>query len=412
MITQDRPARAQAKRIYVGPLAFHIDRFMALLANDAYGLRILAQKRRLIVALSCWLHRRKLPLRRLNEERLAQFLDHRYRRRAKRGGDAQTISQLLRYLRDIGCIPAPRVKIDRSSLGRVMREFERFLSTERGLARPTLLPYLRTVRSFLIDRFDRKAVRLHALRPRDIHRFIVRYLEGYSRSTVKLTVTALRSFARFLHQHGTIALDLAAAIPPVADWRSSNLPKSMSPRQVKKLLASCDRRTPAGRRDYAILLLMARLGLRGGEVVRMTLDDLDWECGDIVVHGKGQKESRLPMPTDVGAALVRYLRHARRSGSTRQVFVRIEAPYRGLARSSTVSAIVHRALKRAGLNVIFSGAHILRHSLATNLLRRGAALTEISQLLRHSDLTTTQIYAKVDIAALRTIGLPWPRGSL
>ena len=184
--------------------------------------------------------------------------------------------------------------------------------------------------------------------------------------------------------------------------------RATPPHQVEQLLESCDQDTPAGQRDHAILLLLARLGLRGGEVVTMTLDDLDWECGEIVVRGKGQRLARLPLPPDVGSALAGYLRHVRPVCSTRRVFVRMHAPLRGLRGPSTICCIVRRALKRAGVTSDFKGAHLLRHSLATDLLRRGASLDEIAQLLRHSQPNTTQIYAKVDIVALRSIGLAWP----
>ena len=190
----------------------------------------------------------------------------------------------------------------------------------------------------------------------------------------------------------------------------SHLPRSLPPNQVKQLLASCGR-SPLGRRNYAILLLIARLGLRASEVVRMTLDDLDWDRGEIVVRGKDQKVERLPLPTDIGEALVKYLRDVRPACSTRRVFIRMKGPRAGLKGSEAVCAIVRTALERAGLNPEVKGPHLLRHSLAMNLLRGGATLTEISQLLRHSNLTTTQIYAKVDIAALRAIALPWPRGA-
>jgi len=223
-------------------------------------------------------------------------------------------------------------------------------------------------------------------------------------------VKALRPFLRFLHQRGAITIDLAAVTPGVADWQLSHLPRSLPPNQVKQLLASCGR-SPLGRRNYAILLLIARLGLRASEVVRMTLDDLDWDRGDIVVRGKDQKVERLPLPTDIGEALVKYLRDVRPACSTRRVFIRMKGPRAGLKGSEAVGAIVRTALERAGLNPEVKGPHLLRHSLATNLLRGGATLTEISQLLRHSNLTTTQIYAKVDIAALRAIALPWPRGA-
>jgi integrase/recombinase XerD len=203
---------------------------------------------------------------------------------------------------------------------------------------------------------------------------------------------------------------LAGGLSGVAHWRLSHIPKFLAPGEIKRLLKSCDRHTLAGQRDYAILLLLARLGLRGGEVLAMTLDDLDWERGEVLVRGKGQRLERLPLPTDVGAALVNYLRHVRPGCSSRKVFIRLKAPRHAL-RQSGICCVVHRALKRAGLSPTFKGAHLFRHSLATQMLRRGASLGEIGQLLRHRQPTTTQIYAKVDIEALRGIALPWTRSA-
>jgi site-specific recombinase XerD len=271
-----------------------------------------------------------------------------------------------------------------------------------------LKSYLPIVRRFLVERPDNHVLRFDKLRPTDLHGFIVRGAQRRSLGRAKLAVTAMRSFLRFLQQRGILAIDLAAAMPGVANWRLSHLPKTLPPHQVEQLLASCDRDTPAGQRDYAILLLLARLGLRGGEVVAMTLDDLVWECGEIVVRGKGQRLARMPLPPDVGSALANYLRYVRPACATRRVFIRMLAPLRGLRGPSTICCIVRRALKRAGVTSDFKGAHLLRHSLATDLLRRGASLDEIGQLLRHSQPITTQIYAKVDIAALRSIGLAWP----
>jgi site-specific recombinase XerD len=221
----------------------------------------------------------------------------------------------------------------------------------------------------------------------------------------------LRSFLRYLRQRGQIATDLAGAVPAIACWSLSGLPKFLPADQVKQVLACCDRTTPVGKRNYAILLLLARLGLRAGEIVALALDDIDWENGDILVRGKGQRLARLPLPSDVGEALVEYLRDVRPAGRTRRLFLRIRAPLRGLASSVSVDCIVARALKRAGLAPPLKGAHLLRHSLATDLLRQGASLAEIGQLLRHSQPNTTQIYAKVDIEALRGIAVAWPAGA-
>jgi integrase/recombinase XerD len=408
MTGRNDAAMARAYCFCNGPLAPYIDGFLGLLAGEGYAAWTVQQKHTFVADLSAWLAACQLPLDGLGEEQIDQFLAaYSQHGRKERRNDRPTAIQILRYLRSLGCIPARPQTIDRTALGDLTRDYERFLSSERGLAPATLINYLPFVRRFLIEHFGSTRLRLDELRPIDIHRFIHRLAKTMSRGRAQLMVTALRSFLRFLQQRGAITTDLAVAVPGVANWSLSHLPKSLPPDQVERLLAGCDRSTPAGRRDYAILLLLARLGLRSGEVVALTLDDLDWECGEIVVRGKGKRVARLPLPADVGAALVDYLRSVRPSCFTRQVFVRLSAPLRGFVGAAAVCDVVHRALKRAGLDPKFKGAHLLRHSLATNLLRQGASLGEIGQLLRHSQPTTTQIYAKVDIAALRTIALPW-----
>jgi site-specific recombinase XerD len=387
-------------------LATHLDGFATLLGGQGYAPATIRHKQDLLRDFSAWLAEHDVPLEVLAEAHAVQFLTE-YHRRARRG-DAWTIRQLTSYLRDNGGIPELPAEVDATVEGELVSAFGRFLRTERGLSVSTLANYLPIVRRFLDEQFAGKALLFDDLRVVDVHRFIVRRARAASRGRAKVAVTALRSFLRFLQQRGLLATDLAAAVPGVSGWRLARLPKALPAEQVELLLASCDRTTSAGRRDYAVLMLLARLGLRGGEVAAMTLDDLDWEGGEIVVHGKGQRLARLPLPMDVGSALVDYLRQDRPVCATRRVFIRIRAPRRGFVSPSVICCIVRRALKRAGLTPEFKGAHLLRHSLATDLLRRGASLVEIGQLLRHSQPNTTQIYAKVDIAALRTIGLPWP----
>ncbi len=408
MTDRNCAAMAPAKRSCFGPLVIHIDGFAALLGSEGYTPRTVHDKCELVGDLSRWLDRRGLLQDALDEGHLSHFHAARRRQGHVRRGEVATGQQLLRYLRDLGRVRTPPPGTDRTPLGDLTQDFGRYLSSERGLSPATLNNYLPIVGRFLIERFGSNAMRLDELHPVDIHRFIVRHVQTGSRRSAQLVVTALRSFLRFLQQRGAIATDLARGVPGVANWRLSHLPKSLPPEQVERMLAFCDRGTSVGQRDYAILLFLARLGLRAGEVVALTLDDLDWEKGEIVVRGKGQRLGRLPLPTDVGAALANYLRYVRPACSTRRVFIRMRAPLRGLVGPVAIDCVVRRALKRAGLNPEFKGAHLLRHSLATDLLRRGASLTEIGQLLRHSQPTTTQIYAKVDIAALRTIGLPWP----
>lgn len=408
----DRRDAARIKGCDRGLLASHVGGFATHLAEEGYVQQTIRVKCAIVANLSCWLERREIALANVNEKQLRQFHASRRRRVGVHSwrNDVSGARQLLSYLRDRGCIARLPQKVDRTALGKLMADFERFLSSERGLSPLTLTNYVPVVRRFLTQRFKGRALHLQRLRPQDLHRFILSEARCMSRSRAKLTVTALRSFLRFLLQRGLIKIDLAAGLPGVAHWRLSHLPKSLPPNQVEKLLDSCDRNTPSGQRDYAILLLLARLGLRGGEVRTLTLEDLDWEHGEIVIHGKSHRLERLPLPRAAGRALIHYLRYARPVCSTRTLFIRLNAPLRGLEQTA-ICCIVHRALKRAGLNPDFKGAHLLRHSLATHMLSKGATLGEIGQLLRHAQPTTTQIYAKVDIKALRSIALPWMGGA-
>ena len=410
-LTRGGAAIAPDEQSCTGPLASQIEGFAAQLSLKGYAQSTVLAKCDVVANLSRWLERRGLSLGVLNEGRLRQFLTDRRRQGKARRGDPATGQQLLEYLREHDEIAAAPQRIDWTAAAMLTREFEAFLHSERGLATSTVVSYLPVVRCFLDELFGRRALRLEQLRPRDLHGFVLREIQRVSRSHAKGVVTALRSFLRFVLQRGAIQSDLAGTLPGVATWRLSHLPKSLPPEQVERLLACCDRTSPTGKRDHAILLLLARLGLRGGEVVAMTLEDLDWERGEIVVRGKGQRLERLPLPADAGAALARYLCDVRPACETRRVFIRMLAPQQGLAGPTAVCCIVRRALRRAGLDPEFKGAHLLRHSLATDLLRRGASLSEIGQLLRHRQPTTTQIYAKVDIAALRGIAQPWPRGA-
>jgi site-specific recombinase XerD len=223
-------------------------------------------------------------------------------------------------------------------------------------------------------------------------------------------LTALRSFFRYLLHRGAIATDLAGCVPAVPNWSLSTLPRFLPAAAVEKLLKCCDRKTAVGRRNHSILLLLARLGVRAGEVIKLSLDDIDWTSGQITIHGKGGRSAQLPLPADVGTALAAYLRRDRPSSASRRVFLRHRAPLTGFGNPSTLSSIVRRALKHAGIESAHTGAHVLRHSLATSMLRQGGSLDEIGELLRHQSPNTTAIYAKVDVAALQTLALPWPGG--
>jgi integrase/recombinase XerD len=241
-------------------------------------------------------------------------------------------------------------------------------------------------------------------------RFLQRQIPRLGVARSKHLTTALRSFLQYGRYRGDVVLDLAAAVPSVASWSMAAIPRAISPHAIRQLLASMRRRTTVERRDYAIMLLLADLGLRAGEVADLELDDLDWSAGQVRVRGKGGHWSVLPLPVRVGEAMVAYLRDGRPHSSSRRVFLRALPPYRGVQGSATIEGIVRRALRHAGVQAPTNGAHQFRHALATRMLRRGASLREIGDVLRHRRVQTTTIYAKVDLVALRGLALPWPGG--
>lgn len=400
-----------ARVLQTGPLREEVDGFVEGLRAQGYAAASIQTKHLFVAQLSHWLGRRGLGLRALDEGRLRVFLrDRRRRYRAQRGAAATGV-QLLRHLRTTGALPPVKVAVRHGKAAEVEAGYAQYLREERGLAGATLVNYLPLVHRFLVVRFGKGRVRLAQLRAGDVTRFVLRQAPAMGPGRAKLLVTALRSFLRFLHLRGETAANLTPAVPRVADWRLAALPKFIPVEDVQRLLWSCDRRTPTGRRDYAILLMLARLGLRAGEVVQMTLDDLDWDAGEVIVRGKGSRHARLPLPKDVGEALVAYIRSDRPRCASRRVFLCARAPRRGFSSSVAICTIVRRAIGRAGLRTPTKGAHLLRHSLATDLLRRGASLAEIGELLRHRSPDTTVLYAKVDIASLREIAPPWPGGA-
>lgn len=405
------PDRTNQQRLRVGPLTCDIDGFAAQLAVEGYAHSSAKEKLRLFSDLSRWLEHEGLGVEVLDEQRIESFLAARGPRRTSQR-EATTGRQLLSYLRENKRIPAaPSGLSSDNPIARIERAYERFLLHERGLTSATVTNYLPTVHAFLSERFGTETVQLERLVAQDTNQFILRHAQRLSRTRAKLLVTALRSFLRFLYQRGDIPTDLANAVLPVMHWRLSGLPKSLAPEHVKSMLKSCDLSTVIGRRDYAILLLLARLGLRAGEVIALTLDDLDWDKGVVTVPGKGQRREPLPLPDEVGEALVRYLQDGRPPCNTRCVFVRISAPHRGFAGAAAICDVVRRALMRAGIDPPFKGSHMLRHSLATEMLRHGASLEDIGQILRHRHPETTQIYAKVDLEALRALVQTWPGGA-
>jgi len=400
------------KRLHFGPLGSHIDSFAHILMVQGYQSSTAKYKIGIVADLSRWLGQRGLSVKDLDEITLNEFLLYRGRRGSIFKIEPPTLRQLLEHLRESGFVPdAARIDDDSKRIS-IESDFAGYLAQERGLKQDTIDTYLSIAGRFLSDQFDTGLIVLKDLHPNEIVRFILRNTETVSAKHAQLIVCSLRSFFRFLYQRGETAIDLSPSALTVANWRLSGLPKFLEPEQVQSLLQSCNQDSHVGQRDYAILLLLARLGLRAADVVHMTLDDINWEVGELIVRGKSDRQERLPLPQDVGESLVKYLSHGRPRCSSRRVFIRIKAPHKGFSSSVAICNIVRRALVRARLNPAFKGSHLLRHSLATQMLRGGASLAEIGEILRHQRLNTTQIYAKVDLAALRAIAQPWPGGEI
>jgi site-specific recombinase XerD len=396
-------------RVRSGKLGGRLDGFAAWLWDCGYSPATGLPYLRVATRFSQWLDDRSLGERDIDEGRCRQFLRHRRRRRLRRG-DWAALRLLLRYLREAGVIATASTPVIDDESVALEQAFGAYLLREKGVSPATEMNYRREIRAFLHHRFGRGAVTPSALRAHDLHRFVLSRAQQVAPARVKLSVTALRAFDRFLRLRGDITGELTSSALTVPNWRLSTLPKSISPDQIERILAQCDRRTPLGRRDYAILLVLARLGLRAGEVVTLTVDDVDWDAGEVIVRGKGLRHERIPLPHDVGKALAAYLRAGRPRCSTRRLFVRDKAPRVGFASSAAISTIVACAIRKAKLDPPSHGAHLLRYSLATDVLRRGGSLAEVAELLRHRHLDTTARYAKVDLDALRSVAPPWPGG--
>lgn len=395
-----------------GPLATQIGAFAEWASEQGYARYSRHRQVLLAAGFSRWLGREVVSVRRVSSEQPSRYLRSRARRVRLHRGDAAALTQFIDFLRRGGVVSAEKIAPPRlTPTEHAVQAFERYLLRERALVRATVLNYLPFIRRFLTDRFGGGPVRLSRLRARDVMRFVQRQAPRLHLKRAKLLTTALRSFLRYARYHGAVTQDLAAAVPAVANWSMSSIPRAIPADAVRQLLASINRRTVRGRRDYAILLLLARLGLRAGEVARLELDDLDWAAGHITVCGKRGGRAALPLPTDVGAAVARYLRRGRPRSPSRRVFLRTHAPIRGFAGASAIACVVRHAIERAAITAPTKGAHQFRHGLATEMLRRGASLAEIGEILRHRSPETTTIYAKVDLAALRTLALPWPGGA-
>ncbi len=395
------------KRLEASPLGLHLEVLARSFKEDGYADRTVRVKLRLLTDFGWWFRQTGLPITCIDERQVEAFFKH---RKEVQPGNRRALGQFLEYLRKRAVIPDREPVRDVSPVAGILSQYEKHLRSERALVTHTILKYQAFVRRFLIERFHEGPFLWRELKPSDISNFVLRHGPTMAAQTAQLMTTAFRSFFRHLFQKGDLQVDLAASVPTVAHWRLSTVPEYLTPKEVERVLQACDRHTAMGRRDYAMLLLLARLGLRPGEVVALQLNDINWRAGEIMVRGKGLFHDRLPLPSDVGKALASYLHRDRPSCKARQVFVRMRAPHRGLGFHSTLTTIVRRALDRANLHPPCKGARLLRHSLATSMLRSGATMGEIGEVLRHRSPNTTEIYAKVDFDSLRALAQPWPLG--
>jgi site-specific recombinase XerD len=394
-----------------GPLAAYVKGFARWSSEQGYAVYTLRRRVRIAADFSRWLAKKRVRRQGISSKHPAQYLRARARRVPIREGDPAALTHFLGFLRSEGVIPAEKIGRRRlTPAEQCALAFEQHLRDERDLAQVTIVHYLRFIRDFLKDRFGNGPAPLSRLSARDVVHFVQRRAPCLGLKRAKLLTTALRSFLKFARYCGDVQLDLAAAVPTVANWSMTAIPRAIAPDQVHRLLARIERRTVVGRRDYAVLLLLARLGLRAGEVMSLDLDDVNWGAGTVTVHGKGGRQSEFPLPADVGAAIAGYLQNGRPTSTCRRLFLRARAPNLGLRGPSTVGCIVRRAILRYGIEAPTYGAHQFRHGFATDLLRHGASLGEIGELLGHRHPDTTKIYTKVDLQALRTLAVPWPGG--
>jgi site-specific recombinase XerD len=387
-----------------GPLTPFEAGFTDWLRRKGYAPAVVRIHQRRMAHLSRWMEMEGVGLASFGVATVDAFIAAQDAVGRFRSWRAGSWAALVEYLRQVGVAVADRPTPVASAVDALLARYACYEATERGLSARTVERNVRVLRAFVQSRVSGDELLLETLTASEVTAFVVDRARCEPRSVPHL-VTPLRSLLRYLHVAGIVPVGLATAVPALARWKLAGLPKALPAEQVAALLASCDPATEVGQRDRAIVTVLARLGLRIGEVAGLRLEDIDWRNGELVVTGKGHRTERLPLPADVGEAIVAYLTGLRPATSARQVFVCAYAPHTAMSRN-TVTNVVARAARRAGLGVVH--AHRLRHSTATAMLAAGASLAEIGQVLRHRQALTTTIYAKVDIDALRTVARPWP----
>lgn len=390
-----------------------LDLYAAHLREQGYAKSTACRKLRVVARYSAWLEKRGMEPKEASMRDVQRYLSRRnLQSRFLRKDDIFTIKQFMHFLCTQGVVGSEQVTqaAEQGAVDRIVNGYAQYLEKERALAKISVTQYKLRIEQFVKYCFDRGTADLSTLNTANIVGFVTEKAARLSCDGASFICAALRSFLRYARYQGYIEADLAASVPTVPNWATPSVQKSLPRDHVLKVLACCDRQTSMGQRDYAILLLLARLGIRAGEIVSLKLEDIDWEAGCITIHGKGGNLTQMPVPPDVGEAIALYLRRSRPKSPCRAMFLTVRAPIRGLAGPSVVGDIVRSALRRADVKAQRNGAHQFRHALAIELLRSGASLEEISEVLRHRTIRSTTVYAKVDFASLRPMGLPWPGG--
>jgi integrase/recombinase XerD len=394
-----------------GLLDSHVESFLEHLRAEGYAERTLRKKRPTVSSFVRWTRHKQVAVENVNESSIAAFVERLPRKRKARVRFEQAVLRLfLNYLRLDARVPTPPVRIDISPAADLQRRYVDYLRNERGLAENSICVYSPYIHDLLITLVDKSgSVSPERLNARMVQEYLLARVRDRSSEWSRLLATALRSFLRFLYVRGETAVNLSLSVPTVRRFRQASVPTYLSLEEVERVLSATDRSTPGGRRDYAILLLLARLGLRAGEVVLLELGDLRWRTAEIIVRGKGRNTDSLPLLSEIGEAIALYLQKDRVKCVSRRVFLRKFAPHVGLSGPAAIGHVVRAALSRAGIRRTSRGAaHIFRHSLASRMIRHGASIAEISEVLRHRSQDSTEVYAKVDFEALRGVARPWP----
>ncbi|MCA1699933.1 MAG: site-specific integrase [Actinobacteria bacterium] len=392
-----------------GPLAAFAPGFGFELVRRGYRPGSAAAQLQLMADASVWLAAHRVGPGELTEVLVERLMSERRASGRSRLFSPRAMSPLLEYLRGLGVVPPAEPAAPLTAIEAILERYSSYLLARRGLAPSTVRNYVGVAGVFLTWReATTGGLWLEKLDAVAVSEFVLQEARRSGVGSAKCMVTRLRALLRFLHLEGEIEYALADAVPSVAGWRLASLVRALDARSVARLLASCDRRTRVGRRDFAIITLLSRLGLRAGEVAALQLRDVDWRAGEMLVRGKGSRQERLPLPADVGQTLAGWLARGRPRRESVFVFTRVRAPYGGGLSAGGVSQIVRRACGRAALPMV--GAHRLRHTAATEMLRAGGSLTEVGQVLRHRGRDVTSIYAKVDRLALAAVVMPWPGG--